>query len=117
MRAERGDIRDQGREGDGTGTLDIVVEHWDILVLFHESVCVGHSEILKVNHGIGEQFAAVFDESSNKLVVVFASESRTFPAHVQRVREEGVVVGSDVQDDGQDTVGVDTGSEGVQGRL
>ena len=71
---------------------------------------IGHSKVLKVNNGIREQFPTVGDKSMNELIVVLSPQTRTFPTHVEWVREEGVIVGSDIQDNGEDTVRVDTGS-------
>lgn len=76
---------------------------------------IRHAEILEMQNGIREQLSAVLDESIDKGIVVPSPQPRSLPAHVQRVREEGVVVGTDVQDDGEDTVGVDSCSECVEG--
>lgn len=63
-------------------------------------MCVGHSEVLEVDHSVGEQISTVGDEAINEFVVVLAPKSGTFPSHVERVGEEGVVVCPNIEDNG-----------------
>jgi hypothetical protein len=48
------DIRNQSGQGNSTGTLNIIIEHGDVLVLLHKPMCVGHSKVLEMNNGIRE---------------------------------------------------------------
>jgi hypothetical protein len=61
-----------------------------------------------------EELFAVVDELVDEVVVDLSTHTRSFPAEVERVGEEGVVVGPDVEDDGKDSVRVDARSEGVE---
>lgn len=64
-----------------------------------------------------EEFLAIVDELVDEVIVDLSTHTRSLPSEVKRVRKESMVVGSNIKDDGQDTVRVDTRSEGVQSSL
>lgn len=90
------DPRNQSGQGDSSGTLDIIIEHGDILVLLHKSMSVRHSKVLKVNNGIREKFPTLPDEPFDELIIVLSPQSCSLPTHVKWVREKSVVIGSDI---------------------
>jgi len=108
----------EGREGDGTGALDVVVKAGNVVgVLVEQPLGVCEAKVLEVDERVGEELLAVVDELVDEVVVELATYARALPTEVERVREEGVVVGADVEDDGQDPVRVDARAERVKRRL
>lgn len=109
------DGRKQSSQSDSTSTFDVIVEARDLgLVLVEQPLRIAEAEIFKVNEGVGEQLAALLDELVDKLVVQLSPDSSSFPTQVQGVGELHVVVGSRVKHDWQDSVGLDTGTQGVE---
>ena len=75
---------------------------------------IRHAEIFKVNDRVGKEIAAIPDEPIDKVVVVTSSQPSSFPAHVKGIREECVVISSNVQNDREDSIRIDACAEGVQ---
>jgi len=58
-------------------------------------------EVLPLQHHIGEALAERIDERVDQLVALGAANTLVAPAEIERIRQQGVVVGSDVEHHGQ----------------
>ncbi len=107
--------RKQRRQGHRTSPFNIIVETRNPrFILFQQSLSVGQAEIFKVDECVGEQIRTVLNKLVHEFVVQFPPYSGSFPSEVQRVGELHVVVGSWVKNDGENSIGLDAGSQSVK---
>lgn len=130
-----------GREGHAPRPLDVVVEAGDLwaplvqhrrAVFFslgrlvspadnsasaRHSLTVAQPKVLEMEVRLGIQPACGRDKGRDELVVLLAADPLLPETQVQRVVEEGLVVGSAVQHHGQHAVRVDAGADGGEDQL
>ena len=120
VEVEAGDVhagQDRG-EHHRRGALDVVVERADpVAVGGQDAVRVGGSQVLPVQHRVGEEAGRRRDEAVHELVVPRPADPGVPLPEVHLVAEQPEVVGADVEDDRDRPTRVDAGRRGVEGQL
>jgi hypothetical protein len=100
------------------GALHIVIEHAVVRRVCGEDVAgVFGPEVLEMQHRVGEQLMRGCDAGLNECVVVRAAVLRVAVTQVERVIQQGLVVGADIQRQRDGATRVDTGAGGVDRQL
>ena len=98
--------------------LDVVVERTDpIPVAIEQPAGVALGEVLPLDDGVGQSVGHRVDEGVDQLVVVVAPHAVAPPSEVERIGKQDLVVGADVEQDGQGSAGIDPAHRAVEGQL
>ena len=108
------DGREDGREHDRRGALDVVIERAVVVAVASEqAVGVACPEVLPVDHRLREQPARRRHEAVDEVVVALAAHARVLHPDVELVVEQAQVVGADVEHDRDDPARMDAGCRRV----
>ena len=118
-----GPLRDAGgglqaREHDGGRTLDVVVEtEHAFAILAQQRVGVGGQEVLELDERARKHFLHAHDELLHELRVGAPAETLLTKPEIERVHAHRVVVGANVQHDGQAHRRIDSRARRVERQL
>ncbi len=110
--------REDARQRNRRGALDIVVERRDPVPVFlqqPEGILAG--EVLELDDDAGKELLRGRDEFIDQRVIFVAAQARLGQAQVERVREEGRIVGANVEEHRQAGTGRDSRARGVEREL
>ena len=89
--------REDARQRDGAGALDVVVEGAELVAIaFQQAEGVAVAEIFKLEERVREHLFDGRDEFLDERVIGFAAQAFLAQADVERIVEEGFVVGAHV---------------------
>jgi len=110
--------REQTRERDGARTLDVVVERGnDVAEGVEDGECSVLGEVLPLDDGARPSPVHRVDERGHEREVCVAAESLALDAEVERVLEQVLAIGADVEDGGHGTERADAAANRVECKL
>ena len=110
--------RQDGCDYHAGGALDVVIEGRDLVaVAVQDAVCVAGREVFPVQQCLREAGRDLLHEAVHELVVAFAAYAGVPHTQVGGIVEQIEVVGSGVEDDRHDSVGMDAGGGDVDAQL
>ena len=90
---------DDRRDGHRGSALDVVVEREDVVAMASEQpVGMDLREVLPLHEYAGEPTTQGVDERVDELVVLVAPDASVTPAEVERIRQQRLVVGADIEE-------------------
>ncbi len=108
----------QGTQRNGGGTLNIIIKAANfIAVAFEDRHRIFLCEVFELQYHVRPATLHCLNEFVDEVIVLFAGDAWMTPAHIQRVIQQLLIVGADVQHDWQGIRRTDTATGGVQREL
>ena len=108
----------QRRGGDGGGSLDVVVEGAEaVAIALEQPRGIDAGKVFPLEQDVRPAFFDGGNERLDKVVVLLPAHALVLPADIDGVVEQGLVVGADVEQDGQAMLRRNAGERGVEGHF